>query len=141
MIGSFSGPYRFLSNFYPAVVRLDGVNYPSVEHAYQAAKTLDLALRQTIRQQDTPGRAKRMGATVTKRPGFYEDRVALMTMLVRQKFHHPELCDKLLATGDHELVEGNTWGDTFWGECRGVGENHLGRILMQVRTELRSTLS
>lgn len=63
-----------------------------------------------------------------------------MSGLVRQKFNHryPELRTKLLSTGDLEIIEGNHWGDTFWGVCNGTGENHLGRILMQVREDLRS---
>jgi predicted NAD-dependent protein-ADP-ribosyltransferase YbiA (DUF1768 family) len=60
-----------------------------------------------------------------------------MEELVRRKFADPELAEKLLATGDEELVEGNTWNDRFWGVCRGEGRNELGKILMRVRAELR----
>jgi predicted NAD-dependent protein-ADP-ribosyltransferase YbiA (DUF1768 family) len=62
-----------------------------------------------------------------------------MEDVVRAKFsQNPELCDQLLDTGDKTLIEGNHWGDRFWGVCDGVGENHLGQILEKVRTELRS---
>jgi len=60
-----------------------------------------------------------------------------MLDLVRKKFENPLLRAMLLATEDAVLVEGNTWNDTFWGVCRGRGENWLGRILMQVREECR----
>jgi hypothetical protein len=64
-----------------------------------------------------------------------------MESLVKEKFtRDTELGAKLVATGDEELVEGNYWGDTFWGVCRGVGQNHLGKILMKVREELRSNV-
>jgi predicted NAD-dependent protein-ADP-ribosyltransferase YbiA (DUF1768 family) len=61
-----------------------------------------------------------------------------MEDLSRQKFSHPELRQKLLDTGSCTLVEGNTWGDTFWGVCDGVGENHLGKLLMTIRADLES---
>ena len=50
---------------------------------------------------------------------------------------NPELGNKLLETGNQELVEGNTWGDIFWGVCNGKGQNWLGKILMMVRDEIR----
>jgi len=56
---------------------------------------------------------------------------------VREKFKQEDLKQMLLDTGDQELVEGNTWNDTFWGVCRGEGQNNLGKILMKVRMELR----
>jgi predicted NAD-dependent protein-ADP-ribosyltransferase YbiA (DUF1768 family) len=58
-----------------------------------------------------------------------------MLNLLRQKFQNPELREKLLCTGKLELIEGNYWGDTYWGVCRGVGENRLGKLLMLVREE------
>lgn len=62
----------------------------------------------------------------------------IMLDILRLKFATPFMRDKLNATGERPLVEGNTWGDTYWGVCRGRGENHLGKILMQIRTENRS---
>lgn len=137
MIESFDGPNRFLSNFTMAEVALDSVLYPSVEHAYQAAKTLDPGGRMAVRDCPTPGQAKRLGRSLKSRPDWPQVKLAIMEDLLRQKFtRHPGLRDKLLATGDQELVEGNTWGDTFWGVCRGEGTNHLGRLLMKIRSEL-----
>lgn len=65
-------------------------------------------------------------------------KLAVMLDLLRQKFAHADLRAQLIATSDDVLVEGNTWGDTFWGMCNGVGLNHLGRLLMQVRAEVRT---
>lgn len=138
MIDEFSGPYRYLSNFYPSLVVLDGVEYPTVEHAYQAAKTLDPNERRHILTAATPGRAKRLGRRVHLRPDWEEVKVQVMAKLVWQKFsRHPELRRQLLATGGQRLAEGNSWGDVFWGVCGGRGQNYLGRILMRVRSKLR----
>lgn len=130
----FTGEYRFLSNFfYPtAMVEMDGLMYPSVEHAYQAAKTLNEALRLRF-TNGTAAEAKKMGRTLPKRPEFEALKVEIMYSLLVKKFEGTDLEARLLATGDAELVEGNSWGDTFWGVCNGVGQNMLGRLLMQVR--------
>jgi ribA/ribD-fused uncharacterized protein len=111
---------------------------PTVEHLYQALKTLDLSERITILSVGTPAAAKQLGKKVTLRPDWEERKLEFMETLVREKFlQNPKLAQLLDETGDAELVEGNWWGDRFWGVCRGEGENHLGRILMRVRTELR----
>lgn len=120
----------------PGVVVFDRVAYPTVEHAYQAAKTIDDEERARVAATPSPGRAKRLGKSLTLRPDWDAVRLGIMRDLLRQKFNHPEYQRMLLATGDAELVEGNVWGDTFWGICDGVGENYLGRLLMQVREEL-----
>lgn len=138
-IESFSAEYRFLSNFWPADVEFEGAPYPSVEHAYQAAKTLDPAERRRIAALPTPAEAKRAGRRLALRPDWEIAKFAVMEQCVRYKFtHHADLREKLLATGDAELVEGNTWGDRVWGVYQGRGENRLGRILMKVRAELRA---
>lgn len=134
-IDSFQGAYRFLSNFWPAKVVLDGAEYSSVEHAYVAAKTTNKTARNDIADM-TPGQAKRYGRTLKLRPDWEKIKLTVMEDLVRQKFKHPNLARLLQATDDAELVEGNTWGDTFWGVCKGQGQNHLGKILMRVRSEL-----
>lgn len=137
MIDKFVGPYRFLSNFWPATVVLDGVAYPSVEHAYVAAKTVVPSLRTQIAAIVEPGAVKRFGRTFAIRADWEDVRLGIMEDLVRQKFSVEPLRSQLLETGSVELVEGNTWNDQFWGVCRGRGQNHLGKILMRVRDELR----
>lgn len=136
-ITRFAAEHRWLSNFAPAPVLLDGVLYPTTEHAYQAAKTLDFDEREAVLTCETPGRAKRMGRKVTVRDDWDSVKEEIMLDLTRQKYALPEYKERLLATGEMEIVEGNTWGDTFWGVCNGVGENKLGRILMRVRAEIR----
>lgn len=132
LIDRFRGEYDFLSNFY-----LED-DCTTVEHFFQALKTKDTAEQEKILNAPTPGSAKRLGRTVKLRSDWEEIKDDIMYELVRDKFEDPELAEKLLATGEAELIEGNTWGDTYWGVCRGRGLNKLGRILMQVRAELRS---
>lgn len=139
MIDSFNKSYAFLSNFYPSAVVMDGQLYPTVEHAFQAAKTLILEERYAIQSQPTPGKAKRMGRRVTLRPGWDSFKDDVMLKLLEVKFSNPELRAMLLATGSERLVEGNNHGDTYWGVCRGVGKNRLGELLMQVRAKLSSS--
>ena len=136
-IREFKGRYRFLSNFWYASVRYEGVCYSSVEHAYQAAKTTDSAEREHVRDAPTAAAAKRAGRYVRLRRDWGAIRLDVMRALLLSKFSdNADLARKLLDTGDAELVEGNDWGDVFWGKCRGMGENHLGRLLMEVRSVL-----
>jgi ribA/ribD-fused uncharacterized protein len=138
-IDSFQGEYRFLSNFWPAEVEFEGITYPTAEHAYQAAKTLDAAERKRIAALATPADAKRAGRAVQPLRADWEmAKFDVMERCVRDKFtRHADLRQRLLATGDAELIEGNTWGDRIWGVYQGEGENRLGKILMNVRAELR----
>jgi ribA/ribD-fused uncharacterized protein len=139
-IDQFQGDYRFLSNFYPATVVYQGITYPDSEHAYQSAKTLDMAERARIAALPTPAEAKRAGEALTYRSDWAQVKYQVMLDCVRDKFtRHPDLRAKLLATGDAHLQEGNTWGDQIWGVYQGKGTNWLGLILMQVRSELRRT--
>jgi len=149
----FKDDNGFLSNFYPCFIVLDGTQYPSLEHAFQAAKAgtedkhtyidfsgkkITMLARDYINSARTPGEAKRRGKSIKLRPGWDDMKLEVMEGLVRQKFTNDwYLAEQLLKTGDAELIEGNWWGDTFWGVCHGKGENHLGKILMRVRDELR----
>jgi len=130
--------YAFLSNFYETEVAYGGLTYGSAEAAFQAQKcmTEDEKLPFT---QARPSRSKGMGRRVKLRRDWEEVKVGIMEEIVRAKFNqHPELVTRLLETGDKQLIEGNTWGDTCWGvDTRtGQGENHLGRILMKIREEI-----
>lgn len=127
----------FLSNFYPVQIKMDGIVYPTLEHAYQAAKTLDKDERLTILYASTPGKAKRLGKELTLRKDWAVIKITVMERLLRQKFFKPELRKMLLATGDQEIIEGNDWGDTFWGISGGFGRNILGKLLMEIREEAR----
>jgi ribA/ribD-fused uncharacterized protein len=134
MIDKFQGRYRFLSNFYPA--RVNG--YPTVEHAFQAEKTLDGRQRTLIAEAPTAARAKAIGRIVALRDDWDAIKLDVMRELLAEKFEEgSDLADLLLDTDDHDLFEGNTWGDVFWGidaSCR--GENWLGRLLMLQRSHL-----
>lgn len=136
MITSFTGKYAFLSNFYPCVIEVDGCRYPCVENAFQVCKTANKDERLTFLTL-SPGAAKRAGRKVTLRPDWEAIKVDVMWGLLTQKFSKPELKQMLLETKRQRLVEGNHWGDTFWGVCRGQGSNHLGKALMTVRAALR----
>lgn len=138
VINSFTGPYRFLSNFYVAPLRVIGISYENSEAAYQACKTTDTNLRKTFSKL-APNEAKKLGKTIPLRENWDTvTRVECMELVLRAKFMgNPQLMDWLVATGDAELIEGNTWGDTFWGICRGRGTNYLGKLLMEVRKDNR----
>jgi len=139
-VTEFRGEYRFLSNFYPCPITLDGIIYQTVEHAYQASKSLNPAEREIIECADWPGEAKKLGGPtgpLTLRDDWEQLKVDIMLGLLRQKFKQSDFKDWLLATGEVELVEGNYWGDREWGVCKGEGKNLLGKLLMQVREELR----
>jgi len=141
-VRAFVGQYAFLSNFYRAPVMLDGVGYPTVEHAYQAAKTGDPKEREWVRSAPSPGEAKRRGRRVHKRPDFDGQRLSIMAELLVQKFNrYWNLRAALLSTGDEWLVEGNTWGDRYWGQCKGEGANHLGELLMMTRQAIKEAQS
>ena len=128
MIRQFQGEYRWLSNFWITPIKYNGKYFPSVEHAYQASKTLDVTEQEKIRCARTPGQAKRLGRFVTLRSDWDEVKLRLMKKLVVIKFKHPKLRQKLLETGDKMLMEGNHWGDRYWGIDlkTGQGLNHLG---------------
>lgn len=133
VIDGFSGGYRWLSNFWRSPVTFEGQIYPTVEHAYQAAKFLDARDRGRIAAIESPGDAKRLAKSMRVRSDWDSVRLPLMHSLLRQKFKAPELRNQLRDTYPLTLAETNDWGDIFWGNCNGVGENHLGRLLMEIR--------
>lgn len=140
-ITSFTGEYRFLSNFYPAEVFWLGMDFKTVEHAYQATKCFDVDYVQAIRACQTPAQAKALGSRCELRHDWDEVKVPIMSALVCRKFNGSgELRGRLLATGNATLVEGNTWGDKFWGVCDGEGRNMLGKILMETRAMLNGDI-
>lgn len=140
MIDRFDGNYRFLSNFWTIAITFEGLSFPSVEHAYVAAKTLDQNERVHICHIGTAREVKAYGQKLQLRPDWDQVKLKIMEDLVRQKFSKSiTLRDALVATGTQEIVEGNYWGDKYWGIDlkTGEGENHLGKIIMKVRDELR----
>lgn len=136
-IAEFKGEFSFLSNFHPAVMTWEGIQYPTSEHAYQSAKTFNMDIRIQVANLATPGQAKRFGKTIPIRKDWEDVKVSIMYDIVQEKFaQNSNLRELLMATRGFYLEEGNRWDDTFWGVCRGKGKNILGEILMSVRTNL-----
>ena len=135
----FDGDYKFLSNFYPSKIVIGNNVYPTAEHAYQACKTLIPEERKLIRNASTPGRAKRLGRSITLRPDWNDIKSDVMYNLLKQKFSNNVLKRKLLETSSKILVEGNWWNDKYWGVDlkTGKGKNILGKLLMQIREEIK----
>ncbi len=141
----FRKEYRFLSNFWPCIVIVNDIIYPSVEHAYQAGKTNNIDIKTIMSKIKRPGDVKIYGKELVMIDDFDENRVKFMTDLVRQKFTDPDLRRKLLTTRGKILIEGNTWHDNFWGSCScsrcgDNGLNMLGKILMNVREEIENNI-
>lgn len=140
-IDQFDGmSFKYLSNFSLDPVKYEGIFYKTSENAFQAAKTLDYNERRKFKDVD-PGTAKKMGRKVELRKDWESVKDQVMLEILRIKFSESELKTKLLSTGNRKLVEGNIWHDCTWGVCRcarcgNKGENRLGILLMQVRSEL-----
>lgn len=137
MINKFENEFRFLSNFFPCQILYEGITYPSTEHAYQAAKSIDIGVRNTISKLSSPGQSKAYGRHLNLRPDWDNVKDKIMEDLLRLKFQNPQFKKMLLATNDEELEEGNTWNDTYWGTCNGIGQNKLGKLLMKIREEIK----
>lgn len=141
MIDEFKGKYRFLSNFYEKEITLYGRTYLNAEAAFQAQKTFDLDIKEQF-QTLNPAQAKYLGKRIKLREDWEDVKDEIMEYVIRAKFSDPELQDMLISTGEEELVEGNTWGDTYWGvsidvsKKYGKGRNQLGKTLMKIRKEL-----
>lgn len=129
--------YDFLSNFYRSTVQFEGHLYSTVEHAYQASKSKDPLVRDFIRKAKTPAEAKKLGQSIQVRHDWESVRLSIMRSLIREKFENPFLRPLLLSTEDAELILNNNWNDKFWGVCRGIGENWLGKILQEERDRIR----
>lgn len=145
VINTFRGRWAFLSNFHPATLVWEGITYPTSEHAFNAGKSTSPETRHWIADAETPSDAKARGRRVPLRPGWDERiRFQVMRDVLAAKFTaRPARIAALLSTGGATLIEGNTWHDNVWGDCRcgcpacaEPGQNHLGRLLMELRAEL-----
>ena len=148
-IDQFAFQFRFLSNFYEAPefdfsIEYEGLTYKNIEAAYQAQKTNDRTIKERFTEMNGH-KAKKLGKKIEKgdEHSYFrkdwndETKLKVMYDLLKIKFRNKNLKEMLLATGDKEIIEGNSWGDIFWGVCDGIGENHLGKLLMKVREELK----
>ena len=137
MIDKFEGKYFFLSNFYECPVLYNMLTYQNSEAAFHAQKTFDFETRKKFTTLN-PSEAKRLGRIISLREDWEEVKLEHMKAILLCKFEqNPELKEKLIATYPHELIEGNWWHDTYWGVCNGVGQNNLGKILMELRDWFR----
>jgi hypothetical protein len=140
-ITKFRGEHHFLSNFYLARISWGGVHWASTEHAYQGLLAANPDDRAWIESAPTPGTAKRRSRLCPRRADATgAERIALMRSLLELKFRqHANLAAALVTTHPRILVEGNTWGDTFWGvdEVKD-GTNVLGKLLMELRATLHT---
>lgn len=135
-IKGFHEEWSFLSNFYLIKIEYEGIEYPSTEHAYQAAKFLDEDRRMKIASMPSPGAAKREGRKPGVREDWEEVKNGIMMDVCILKFAQPKMAKLLLESGDAYLEETNTWNDTYWGVCDGIGRNQLGTTLMFIRDQL-----
>lgn len=146
IISKFFGEYAFLSNFSDHPVTMQGpfptlepTVFPTAEHAYQAAKATTREDFEKVVSAPTPGVAKKIGRRIKVRGDWEDVKISVMAAVVEAKFAvGSQLATRLLGTGSATLIEGNYWGDAFWGVYRGRGQNMLGAILMAHRRHLVS---
>ena len=137
VIDSFSGEYDFLSNFYNCPIVYDGLKFNNSEAAYHSVKCPS---HRAEFINLNASEAKKLGRKVELRPNWEEIKDNVMYAVCYAKFsQNKDLKIKLLQTGDAKLVEGNSWNDTYWGVCKGKGQNKLGKILMQLREEFQNS--
>ena len=149
MITSFKDNYNFLSNFYYAPFTFMGNTYDTNEHFFQSAKGSNIDTCEEIRNALTPGMAKRLGKKCEIRQDWDNIKLNVMRLGLHLKFQNPGLKISLLKTRNHKLIEGNTWGDEYWGmvyepqldlTLKWVGSNHLGILLMELREEIENDI-
>lgn len=134
IIDRFDGQYRFLSNFYETPLLFRGLVFENAEAAFHSQKCPQRAKEF---QGLNASQSKRLGRQVEMRPDWDKVRDQVMYEVVSEKFsQNSKIRERLIATGEAMLVEGNTWNDRYWGVCNGIGQNKLGKILMRVRSEL-----
>jgi ribA/ribD-fused uncharacterized protein len=139
IISQFKDEFHFLSNMYLVDIHYKGMDFNSVEQAYQFHKTTSPKEQKRILRAKTPKDAKKVSKGFKFiREDWNDIRLGIMYNLLWIKFNNPELKEALLLTDGYELVEGNWWGDIFYGVCDGVGENYLGKLLMKIRDKLKN---
>lgn len=134
-------PYdKAFSNFSFSPIVMDGIGYPTVEHAFQAHKTINKKERIEFKNARTPGVAKKMGRAVQLRSDWEEVKYKVMKGCLREKFKIPYYRNSLLDTEDAILIEdASRWNDCIWGTGReDNGQNLLGKALMEIREEIKN---
>jgi len=139
-IESFRGEYSWLSNFVDVKITLNGITYPSVEHAYMSAKCDSADWRFMCSSGNyTAGEIKKLSKEVSIRHDWEKIKTKVMTECLIQKFNQEPFRTKLINTNDSYIQEGNHWNDKFWGVCLKTNEglNYLGKLIMVIRTKLK----
>lgn len=150
-IDSFRGEHMFLSNFYDCRVTVpvsrEGdcrttLTFPNAEAAFQAYKwegniaKMEPFTRMTAKEAKRQGRMQRLSPA--ELAAWEKKKDDVMRDVLHAKFtQNKDLAQKLVDTGDAELVEGNTWGDRYWGVSDGAGRNLLGNLLMELRGKIK----
>ena len=141
IINSFKGSFNFLSNFSSySFVDIKGIEWKTVEHFYQAAKTNNIKHKRIIVLCETPGKAKRLGREIDMIKDWDKRKIGVMYRALKMKFdQNLDIQRKLKSTFEYKLIEGNYWHDNYWGncfcdKCKDItGQNYLGKILMVLR--------
>ena len=139
MIKEFQGKYRWLSNFTSVEVELEGIIYPSVEHAYMSAKSDIKEWKEFCSNvNNTPGQVKKASRNIALTYDWDSKKLAVMKELLIQKYNKEPFKSLLKETGNLYIQEGNNWNDKFWGVClkTNKGENNLGKLIMEIRNTL-----
>ena len=139
MINTFRDKYDWLSNFYKVKIVIKGVEFNSVENAYMSMKSTDVEWVKFC-EEKSPVLVKKKSRSIDVRSDWDDIKLKAMDHCLKQKFNQEPFRTKLINTLDENIVEGNWWGDVFWGVNLkvdpNVGENHLGRLIMEIRKEL-----
>jgi len=144
VIDRFANEYEQLSNFYPVIIKFNNINFPTVEHAFVASKSIKPEFWYKISKlkSDQAGKAKLMGRKIYLRKDWDLIKIARMKNFLLQKFSQNQFKEFILSTGDAKLIEGNYWHDNYWGDCKCkkckkiIGQNQLGKLLMTIRSLL-----
>lgn len=127
-----------LSNMFYSKIEYMGYTFKTAESAFQAAKCKNIEDRKLFVELNGY-KAKKLGQKIELRDDWERNKVKIMEEILRIKYKNPRMRVKLFETIRYEeIVEENTWGDTFWGVCDGYGDNHLGRTLLKIREEYRN---
>lgn len=141
-IDNFNGVFDFLNNEYPCAVYLEGRLYPSVFHAFQAARSEKDHERAKIALAESLQELYELATEIEDPPEWANKRLTVMEKCLRDKFRrHRELRERLRKTGNRDLI--NTYADRstsnlFWGMVEGKGQNHLGHLLQNIRLDIHT---
>lgn len=138
MISEFQGNFRWLSNFAPCKIILDGIEYPSVEHAYMSAKSSERSWKLFCSNTSSPGEVKKASRGIILVDNWEDIKLSIMETCLEQKYTQEPYRKKLIDTGTEYIQEGNRWNDKFWGVClkTNKGENNLGKLIMEIRRRI-----